>query len=51
MTLEKLETLLTQAKADLESAKANLYRLDGAISVLNHLIEEEKKPSEEPPNV
>ena len=43
MTIDKLNELLKQATADLESAKANLYRLDGAISVLKHLIDEESK--------
>lgn len=47
ITLETLKTQLAQFETQCKEAEANLYRLDGAIQVVKHLIAEEEKPSPE----
>lgn len=47
INLETLKTQLAQFEAQLKEQEANLYRLDGAIQVVKHLIKEEEKPATE----
>lgn len=47
ITLETLKTQLAQFEAQCKEAESNLYRLDGAIQVVKHLIAEESKAVEE----
>lgn len=48
ITLETLKTQLAQFEAQIKETEANLYRLDGAVQVVKHLIAEEEKPAAEP---
>lgn len=48
VTIETLKTQLGQFEAQLKAAESNLYRLDGAIQVIKHLIKEEEASVEEP---
>lgn len=50
LTLDELKEQLAQTEAELEASKAHVYRCDGAIQVLKHLIElaqTETEPSKE----
>ena len=46
-SLESLRKQLAETEAEWEQARAHLYRCDGAIQLLRHLIAESEKPAEE----
>ncbi len=44
ITIESLREQLAATEIELEQAKAHLYRCDGSIQLLRHLISEAEKP-------
>ena len=46
--IETLKTQLTNTEAELEQAKAHVYRADGAIQLLKHLIAQQTDTPPEP---
>ena len=42
--LDDLKKQLAASEAELEQAKAHVYRLDGAIQMLRHFISDAEKP-------
>jgi len=45
--MDDLKAQLAATEAEMEAAKAHLYRCDGALQVLKHLIAESEKPEDE----
>lgn len=43
MKLDELKAQLATTENDMEQAKAAVYRCDGAIQILQHLIKEEQE--------
>ena len=44
INLESLKTQLAQTEVELEQAKAHLYRCDGVVQMLKHLIAQAEIP-------
>ena len=51
LELEQLQTQLASTETELEQAKAHVYRCDGALQMLKHMIAQIKAATsqEEPP--
>lgn len=48
VNLDLLKSQLTQAEEEFKQIERTIYRLDGAIQTLKHLISEAEKPASQP---